>query len=297
MEYKVILENRRRIDYLYSVIIRTYNEAMSLPSLLESLKSKTDSVNVELIFIDSMSTDGTIELIKRKIKMDCVIIQIEKADFNFGLTCDLGITLSKARFCFLLSAHAIVDNESLNLCSAIDIIKKNSNIAGVYFRQIPNNRVGYSLVEEASLKHSFKKVGFEVSAGQKFVTFSNAASLINRDIWQIHQFGDKEASEDSIWASMLCKIGYTIVYFPSIIIQHSHNEDVNEFYRRLYINYKQLYLDGFTLKSPLSTFFKYFIGPIFVSHHITFRHYTYAKAAWKAAKSIKILKKQRIKLK
>lgn len=62
------------MDNKISVVIRTYNEEKHIGEVLESLQKQTYK-NYEIVIVDSGSTDGTVEILK---KFDTKLVFIEK---------------------------------------------------------------------------------------------------------------------------------------------------------------------------------------------------------------------------
>ena len=81
-----------------SVIIRTLNESKYLPSLLENIIRQKVDLPVEIVLVDSGSTDGTISIAKH---FGCKIIWI------------------KSRFLLLHFIQAIYARSNKNVCTFI----------------------------------------------------------------------------------------------------------------------------------------------------------------------------------
>ena len=67
-------------NYKISVIIRTYNEEKKINEVLFKLSQQTYK-NIEIIIVDSESTDKTVDICKN---YDTNIITIKKSDFNYS---------------------------------------------------------------------------------------------------------------------------------------------------------------------------------------------------------------------
>ena len=91
-----------------SIVIRTLNEAVHLPSLLSSIKSQKCKFSHEVVLIDSGSTDNTLEIAK---KFDCRITHIKKKDFSFGRSLNRGIDFSNGKYLVFISGHCVPQNE------------------------------------------------------------------------------------------------------------------------------------------------------------------------------------------
>ena len=91
-----------------SVIIRTLNESKYLPSLLENIIRQKVDLPVEIVLVDSGSTDGTISIAKH---FGCKIILIQKDQFSFGRSLNLGCEASSGLFLVFISGHCVPYNE------------------------------------------------------------------------------------------------------------------------------------------------------------------------------------------
>ena len=91
---------------LVSIVISAYNEEKYLPGLIEDLKNQTyPKENIEILFINAMSTDGTqpsfSNFIKRRsqslTQSDCITIlrKIKSSGFNLGVKHSVGDLILK----------------------------------------------------------------------------------------------------------------------------------------------------------------------------------------------------------
>ena len=66
---------------LASIVIRTYNEEKYLDQLLSLLFSQTcETIDMEVVVVDSGSTDATLKIAK---SYPCRITHIKKSEFTF----------------------------------------------------------------------------------------------------------------------------------------------------------------------------------------------------------------------
>src|SRR5258706_14362747 len=90
-------------DVPVSIIVRSHNEAWALRDTLPALRAQ-DYANWELIVIDSGSTDGSVELIRRASPTH--FIQIRSADYNPTGWRNHGMELAGLPFGIFLNADA-----------------------------------------------------------------------------------------------------------------------------------------------------------------------------------------------
>ena len=83
-----------------SVVVRAKDEARDIERTFKALRRQT--VPVEIVVVDSGSTDGTVEIAKRWCDR---LIEIPAESFTYGYSANLGAEAASAPFCFSLSAH------------------------------------------------------------------------------------------------------------------------------------------------------------------------------------------------
>lgn len=212
-----------------SILIRTFNEASYADLLIQKLLSQSEyENNLEIVVVDSGSTDGTIDVLK---KYNVKIIRIAKEEFNYSSALNLGIEYTNGDLIVVISAHAIPCN-----CSWLKQMASNfsdENVAGAYCRQIPWPHA--EPTEKIRIEKSFKKESkiYSVDLPYKNNNFSNVASCIRRDIWERHHFVIMPAAEDRQWANWAIENGYKIVYDANAIVYHSHNESSRKAAKRV----------------------------------------------------------------
>lgn len=125
---------------LASIVIRTLNEAQHLDDLLVMIGAQaTDGLGVEVVLIDSGSTDGTVEIAERH---GCRITTIKKSEFSFGRSLNRGCDHATGDILVFISGHCVpVDATWLQtLCQPlIDGVASYS-----YGRQIGDDDSNYS---------------------------------------------------------------------------------------------------------------------------------------------------------
>ncbi len=75
-----------------SIVVRAYNEEKYIGRLLEGIRQQTVK-DVEIILVDSGSTDLTVEIAE---KYGAKIVHIPSAEFTFGRSLNFGVQRSDA---------------------------------------------------------------------------------------------------------------------------------------------------------------------------------------------------------
>jgi len=225
-----------------SIIIRTYNEERWIGKCIEAINSQRGIGDVEIIVVDSQSTDNTL-MIAREKKVN--IISIKKKEFSYGMTLNLGCKYAKGKYLVFISAHCIpVDNYWLkNLLDGFD-----KKVVGVYGLQVPHPDV--SIYEKRRMEAMLTITQTEDSLNK--IYFSNSNSAILASYWKKYRFSEAATfGEDKIWAKEAIKNKRRIIFNKKAIVYHYHNFSLRDiFLRGVHISQQKS-------KNILTDFFKY----------------------------------------
>lgn len=200
-----------------SIVIRTLNEAKWLPELLSAIDMQiTPGMTVETVLVDSGSTDGTIEIARDH---GCIIVTIDKADFTFGRSLNVGCDAARGRFLVFISGHCVPTTSSWlhDLCTPL----AQSQFAYTYGRQVGRN--GFTKFSEERLFAKYFPANADAQQGGFFCNNANAAVV--RDAWQRFRFDENVTGlEDMALAKQLWQHGDAIGYVPEACVEHIHEE-------------------------------------------------------------------------
>src|SRR3989338_11625704 len=163
-----------------SIIIRTLNEEKHIGNLLHAIEEQ-DYKDYEIIIVDSDSTDKTLEIAE---KYPVKIIKIEKRDFTFGYSLNVGCKAAKGRYLVFVSAHILpVDRHWLgNLVAGF----ADTTVAMVYGRQVGAPQSKFS--ETRDFARLFSSTALNTGAPLNYANNANAA--VRRDAWEKHPFDE-----------------------------------------------------------------------------------------------------------
>tara|TARA_A100001037_G_scaffold266344_1_gene258431 strand:- start:35748 stop:36593 length:846 start_codon:yes stop_codon:yes gene_type:complete len=198
-----------------SVIIRTYNEGKYIEPLLKSILSQTVQ-NIEIILVDSESTDDTVQIASKYCDN---IIHIKKSDFTFGYSLNKGIEQAMADYLILVSAHTLPchNNWVEKLLNPLN----DPSIAMVYGKQIGDSNSRYP--EYTDLLRTFADESKVLQAPNYFSHNANAS--LRKSFWTDHQFNEElPGQEDIEWAKFWMEKGFNVFYQHEASIIHSHRE-------------------------------------------------------------------------
>ena len=247
---EVKCSNVENLDVKVSVVIPTKNGGTDFRQVLERIWMQK-GIDVEIIVVDSGSTDDTIDLARR---FGSRVLSILPSEFGHGKTRNYGARHAAGDFIVFLSQDAIPIGDT---CFA-DMVRGMMNdpkIAAVSAKQVPRsdadffacwqiwnhyeNFLRYPKDEIVSLR---KKDLEELGPGdrRRISQIDNICSCIRRDVFMKYEFNDLPYAEDLDLGLRLVRSGYKIGFLSSVGVIHSHNREAAYYFKRSYIDRKAL---------------------------------------------------------
>ncbi len=197
-----------------SIVMRSYNEAWALQETLPALANQ-DYPNVELIVIDSGSTDGSQELIRAA--KPAHFVQITPQEYNPSRVMNHGMRLARGERVLFLNADATPQGPNWLRPLADALI--DETVAACFGRQIP--RPDCQAVFACDYDRCF---GAKRESANWKHFFSMVSSGLRKDIWAKRGFReDLQYAEDDEYTRWCIAQGYHVQYVPESVAMHSHN--------------------------------------------------------------------------
>lgn len=198
-----------------SVIIRTYNEQTYLGELLKKINGQQTDHEVEVIVVDSGSTDQTRPIAEAN---GARIVEIDKEEFTFGRSLNLGCEAASGELLAFISGHCVPMDE-LWLDRLVQPLV-NGEAVYSYGRQVGRDTTRFSEYRV------FEKYYPEQSLlPQEGFFCNNANAMLRRDIWRQFRFNEALTGlEDMYLAKQVTVAGHSVAYVASAGVYHIHDE-------------------------------------------------------------------------
>lgn len=217
-----------------SILLLTKNGRRDLERVLPAIFDQKLSAPLEVIAVDSGSTDGTMDLLRR---FPVRIEQIPPDQFHHARTRNLAASLSSGRILLFLSQDAIPASKTwlMTMLSNFD----DPQVAAVYGRQFP--KPGSTSERQDALDAVYgrnkivKDPAHRNGMGYRFYHFSDVNAAIRRSVWEMEHFPeDLRVFEDLGIAKRILDRGWKIVYEPKAAVYHSHTHTTVGLFKRYF---------------------------------------------------------------
>ncbi|MEO8376578.1 MAG: glycosyltransferase family A protein [Candidatus Sumerlaeota bacterium] len=205
-----------------TIVIRAFNESRHLPEVLRRIYAQREK-NVEVILVDSGSTDGTREIAEHA---GARVLHIAKDDFTFGRSLNIGCRAASGQFLVFVSGHCYP--VGAKWLDELMTPFANPEIGLSYGRQRGGPRTKFS--EHRHFKKTFRD---RDAIPQNGFFCNNANCAIRRSLWERHHFDETLTGlEDLGWAKWLDSIGGKVAYAARAGVYHLHDETWPQVFRR-----------------------------------------------------------------
>lgn len=205
-----------------SIVVRCFNEEQHIGRLLSGILAQT-AEEVEIIVVDSGSTDATLAIARR---FPVEVLTIAPEQFSFGRALNLGCAASRGEFIVAASAHVYPVYHDWLECLTAPFA--DPAVVLVYGKQRGNGATKYS--EHQLFVRWFPD---ESNPDQSHPFCNNANAVIRRSLWEMMPYDeDLTGLEDLDWARRAQAEGYKIAYAADAEVVHVHEETLGRIFNR-----------------------------------------------------------------
>jgi rhamnosyltransferase len=232
-----------------TIVIPTLNAGPALEHLFDALESQDGEFGREVIAIDSGSTDGTLDRLRRR---GATIVDVPPGGFNHGQTRNEALARASGDLAVLTVQDAIPASRRW-LGALLEPLLSDPAVAGSFARQLPaphaSRLTAHYLSQWIAAQPSPRTVGpltreaFErmTPAGRhRACAFDNVCACVRVAVWRDHPFQRTPIAEDLEWARDVLLAGYKLAYAPQAAVWHSHERPVTYELQRTYLVHQRL---------------------------------------------------------
>ena len=205
-----------------SVVLLTLNGGADLERGLDMIASQDYPAPIEIVHIDSGSTDGTLDLAARR---GLQTHQIAKNEFHHGRTRNLGAELARHEIVVYLSQDAIpADSQWLRkLTQGFS----DPRVGAVFGRQIAPAGTGalrrYGMEWTYGREREVRDLASMPRLSMGSYRFSNANSALRTALVRQYRFEENSPMcEDQAMCRTLLHEGHQVIYEPEAAVFHAH---------------------------------------------------------------------------
>lgn len=218
-----------------SVVIPVKDGGAGLVACLEAIRAQRIDEEVEIVVVDSGSSDGSLGAARA---YGALIEEISPRCFSHGAARNLGAELASGEVLVFLSQDAVPASDQW-LVRLTAPLHADRRVAGVYGRQLPHEHASppesYFLGFLYGAHRRRQRASSAAQLSMDTTLFSNVNSAIPRRMWERFPFvEDIVMSEDQEWSRRILLAGYLIAYEPSAAVTHSHNYTMTAAFRRFF---------------------------------------------------------------
>jgi GT2 family glycosyltransferase len=225
-----------------SVLMPLMDAGAALRQTLPILLEQEVDAELEIVAVDSASTDDTVKVLE---EFDATVLTIDPAEFDHGLTRNLLATHARGDVLVLLNERSRPCDENW-LAPLLAALASDPTVAGAASRVLPypdadlltQRDVGLdpSGSEERSAKRIADRQAYDampVEERRLLLNFHTVSAAIRADVLRRIPFRSVRAiGEDLLWSREVLEAGMALVHEPASRVYHSHDYSLREWFMR-----------------------------------------------------------------
>ena len=239
----VSAESKSKLDFKVSIVIPTLNASSEFRALVIKLRNQQLIDQLEIIIVDSGSTDKTIEIASEH---NCKVIQIPNSEFSHSGTRNLGAAHATGDFLLFMvqDAYPIGDQWLYGMLSYL-LEHTPKGVVAVSCSEY--SRSDSDMMYDSMIKTHYQFLGClnEDRIGEYIADdhmalraqgqLSDVSCLISKSLFQNYKYRGSYA-EDLDLGIRLIKDGYKVAMLASTKVIHSHNRQPYYYLKRTFVD-------------------------------------------------------------
>lgn len=205
-----------------SIVIRTRNNRQYIKSLMEDIKHQVYSAPVEVILVDTESSDHTVSIAKQ---YGAEVVTIKQADFTYPKALNLGFGTAKHPYVMSLVGHSNLSN--IYTLKSLAYWSNQDGFGGMFCTPLVNYNASW--VERftlgVGLSKRYRLAKYEEPDSTTMGILGANGAIVKRSVWkEMGGFDEAYAGggEDAALGHKMMANGYSVVREPLCAVLHSH---------------------------------------------------------------------------
>jgi glycosyltransferase involved in cell wall biosynthesis len=213
-------ETAGKADPDVSIVIRTKNDMAYIKTLFQDIRDQEFTGKIEIIVVDTCSTDGTAEFAKSQ---GAEVISIKQQGFTYPKALNLGFQVARYPYIVTLVGHSALTSRLF--LKSLTRWYDTADFGGVFSWPLPNwNASWYERINAPLWMPSILRT-YKVVTKATTGTLGANSAIVSRAAWQeLGGFDERYAAggEDSAFAASMIEQGMFVVREPLCSVFHSH---------------------------------------------------------------------------
>ncbi len=229
-----------------SVVIPTWNGGAAFEHVLEKILSQKGIRNLEVIVVDSGSTDDTMNIAS---DAGAVVLREAPGNFTHGGTRNLGAEPAKGDFILFMTQDAVPAGEYA-VYQMVKTLMENPDVAAASCREVPRTDADLFACWQIANHHEVLELHTDTIVGvdkaqfkrmspgerRRLSQLNNIFCCVRKEVFDRYKFRRIEYSEDLDLGLRFLEGGHKIAYLHSVGVIHSHNRPPSYFFKRSFVD-------------------------------------------------------------
>jgi glycosyltransferase involved in cell wall biosynthesis len=251
-----------------TVAVPVYNGARYLDEVLAAVRAQRLDRELEMLVVDSGSTDGSLEIAERH---DARIHRIPKAEFSHGGTRNRMMELANGAHVAFLTQDATPAHDGW-LAALLEGFEQADDVALVFGPHEPRPDASHMIkvemerhfeiwgdgareIDVQRLRRTADDLAAYRAFPGRYTFFSDVNGCVARWAWERIPYREVPYAEDQLLGREMIEAGFAKVFHPDARVLHSHDYPPAQFLRRYFDEFRSLreVLDHVEPAHPLRT--------------------------------------------
>jgi glycosyltransferase involved in cell wall biosynthesis len=235
-----------------TVAIPVLNGARYLDEVLTAVRDQKVDRELEILIVDSGSTDGSLELARRH---GAVIHEIDASEFSHGGTRNQMMALARGEHVVFLTQDATPADDGW-LAAMLEGFEQADDVAAVFGPHEARPDASHMIKSEMERHFASWGHGREIDIQRldptpeglaayrsfpgQLTFFSDVNGAVARWAWKRVPYREVPYAEDQLLGRELIEAGFAKVFHPNARVIHSHDFPPIEFFRRYFDEFRSL---------------------------------------------------------